>query len=163
MLITIDNIADDQWSMSAAFSGFQPVPVVQLWADASFELTGDGSPITITDYNPSYDTTLGAAQVSSGPTASFVGNANSFFGVPDNSNPLWVADFSYNGTVPSLSFDMVGQNSYLDNRPPFGDVILYQDAQGNPGSLTWDVVIIPAPATLVVAPLALAATRRLRK
>ncbi|MEO1535141.1 MAG: hypothetical protein AAFS11_06225 [Planctomycetota bacterium] len=42
MLITIDNTAGDQWTMSAEYFGFQPVPAVQIWADAGFELTGDG-------------------------------------------------------------------------------------------------------------------------
>ncbi|MEO0630214.1 MAG: hypothetical protein AAFY46_05745 [Planctomycetota bacterium] len=145
------------------YFGSQPVPAVQIWADAGFELTGDGSAITITGYNPSYDTVLGPALVTNGPTAGFVGNANSFFGVPDGSNPLFVADFTYEGSVASLGFDMVGQNSYIDDLPPGGSVRLYQDAAGNPGDLTWDVIIIPAPATLALAPMVLVAARRRRK
>ncbi|MEO1535136.1 MAG: hypothetical protein AAFS11_06200 [Planctomycetota bacterium] len=164
MLITVDNVSGNQWEISAEFL---PVfaPIIQLWADASFELTGDGSPITITSYNPSYDTTLGDAIVTNGPTASFLGNANDFFGTTDPSNPLFVATFEYAGAFDDLTLTLVGQNSGELALPPSG-FFLYQDRFGNPGSRTWDVQYIPAPATLALAPLAsmaLVASRRTRK
>ncbi|MEO0630217.1 MAG: hypothetical protein AAFY46_05760, partial [Planctomycetota bacterium] len=109
-----------------------------------------------------YDTTLGPASVTNGPTASFVGNSNSFFGTPDPSNPLDVATFEYAGGFDDLRLSLVGQNSAIFS-VAFGGVSLYQDVNGNPGELTWDVQYIPAPGTIALAPFALAATRRRRK
>ncbi|MEL6796869.1 MAG: hypothetical protein AAFO89_08600 [Planctomycetota bacterium] len=163
MLITVDNVKADEWTISAELLTTPTfLPLVQLWADASFSLTGDGSFITINDYNPSYDTTLGNAAVTNGPVASFVGNTNSFFGVPDSSNPLLILDFTYAGDFDSLELQLIGQNSALFESFS-GDLLLYQDAQGNPGNLTWDVQYIPAPGTIAIASLALAATHRRRK
>ncbi|MEO1535139.1 MAG: hypothetical protein AAFS11_06215 [Planctomycetota bacterium] len=164
MLITVDNVAGDDWSISAEFLSSLPGPLVQLWIDASFELTGDGSTIAFTEYNPAYDTTLGPAQVVNGPTASFIGNSNAFFGTPDPSNPLFVANFDYDGAFDDIRLTLVGQNSFFAEGGGFDGIFrLYQDAQGNPGELTWDVVYIPAPGSLALAPVALMATRRSRK
>ncbi|MEO1717902.1 MAG: hypothetical protein AAFR76_12405 [Planctomycetota bacterium] len=165
MLITVDNVSAADWTISAEIlspPSFQAI--VQVWADTSFELTGDGSAITIISYNPSYDTTLGNAFVSNGPTATFIGNANSFFGIPDSSNPLFVLDFTYAGGFEELELQLVGQNSALfDNFG--GSIDAYQFADGSPGNLTWDVQYIPAPATLALAlaPITLIASRRRRK
>ncbi|MEL7485503.1 MAG: PEP-CTERM sorting domain-containing protein, partial [Planctomycetota bacterium] len=61
------------------------------------------------------------------------------------------------------SLDLVGQNSAIFDLPPFGDVRLYQDAQGNPGTLSFAVEIVPAPASAALLGLGgLAATRRRR-
>ncbi|MEO1535138.1 MAG: hypothetical protein AAFS11_06210 [Planctomycetota bacterium] len=166
MLITVDNVAGDDWSISAEFLSPTPFPVVQIWMDTSFDLTGDGSPITIGRYNPSYDTMLGNAVITNGPTASFRGNSLLFFGEPDPSNPLFVLEFEYAGGFDDVRLGLVGQNSaILANLPPSPSIDLYQDAAGNPGNLTWDVRYIPTPATLALAPLAsmaLVATRRRR-
>ncbi|MEL6497550.1 MAG: hypothetical protein AAF937_05905 [Planctomycetota bacterium] len=163
MLITVNNVSGDSWTVSAELLTTPTfLPLIQLWADASFSLTGDGSFITITDYNASYDTTLGNALVTNGPVASFIGNSNSFFGVPDSSNPLFVLDFTYAGRLDALELALVGQNSAVF-KSFSGDVLLYQDASGNAGQLTWDVRYIPAPATLALAPLGLAAVRRRRR
>ncbi|MEO0630370.1 MAG: hypothetical protein AAFY46_06545 [Planctomycetota bacterium] len=161
MLITVDNVSGDAWEISAEYLTTPPQPIIQLWADASFELTGDGAAIMFTNYNPAYDTSLGNATVVDGPIASFVGNSNTFFGTPDDSNPLFVARFTYAGDAAALTLDLVGGNAAIFSQPPLGNVQLYQDPLGNPGPLTWDVQYIPAPATL--APFALAAARRRRK
>ncbi|MEL6498284.1 MAG: hypothetical protein AAGJ54_04860 [Planctomycetota bacterium] len=165
MLITVDNVENDRWEISAKFLTQPPSAIVQVWADTSFRLFGDGSDFTITDWNPSYDTSLlrSPPVVINGPVAEFVGNANDFFGTTDPSNPLWAVDFEYEGDPTALRLELEGQNSAIFEQPPFGDVRLYQDFSGNPGSLTWDVVIIPSPGTLALAPLALVAAQRRRK
>ncbi len=162
MLITVDNVSGNQWRISSEFFTIVSYPIVQIWMDTSFELTGDGSPITITSYNPSYDTMLGNAAVTNGPTATFVGNATDFFGTVDPSNPLDVIEFEYAGSFDAIELTMVGQNGFLSYAHPFGTVELYQDANGNPGPRTWDVRYIPAPATLALVPLALVAAHRSR-
>ncbi|MEL6796868.1 MAG: hypothetical protein AAFO89_08595, partial [Planctomycetota bacterium] len=112
LLITVDNFAADNWRISAEFT--QPTfEITQIWIDAQFDLTGDGSQITITGYNPSYDTTLGDATVINGPTASFRGFASSFFGVADPSNPLDVIEFEYAGDFGALELTLVGLNQGL--------------------------------------------------
>ncbi|MEL6795403.1 MAG: hypothetical protein AAFO89_01120 [Planctomycetota bacterium] len=163
MLITVDNTGGDQWQISAEFlSPFPGNVEVQVWAYAGFDLAGDGSAITITSYNPSYDTAFGPASVTNGPTASFVGQTLPLFATPDLSNPLSVLDFTYAGSAESLELSLVGLNAIVDGLS-FGSLILYQDSLGNPGTLTWDVRYIPAPATLALAPIGLVATRRRRK
>ncbi|MEL7482986.1 MAG: hypothetical protein AAFN41_01410 [Planctomycetota bacterium] len=166
MLITVDNVSGDAWTISAELVAFTPpTPIVQLWADASFEITGDGSTITFTDYNPAYDTTLGPAQIINGPTASFVGNSNSFFGTPDPSNPLFVANFEYAGTLQALDLQLVGQNTYVGaSAGGFdGDLRFYSNVKDITGSLlTWEVQYIPAPGALAVMPVLLAGLRRRR-
>lgn len=160
MLITVDNMSGESWRITSEFLSQLFVPT-QIWASASFDLAGDGTDITITDYNASYDTALGPAQVTNGPTASFVGNASSFFGTPDLSNPLFVLDFEYAGRFDALELSLVGLNGIVDEFS-FGSLILYQDSLGNPGSLTWDVQYIPGPATVALAPMTLIAARRRR-
>ncbi|MEO1716107.1 MAG: hypothetical protein AAFR76_03250 [Planctomycetota bacterium] len=160
MLITVDNVAGDEWTISA--ESFVFIDIIQLWADASFELIGDGSPITITSYNPSYDTLLGDAVVTNGPTASFLGVANNQFGIADPSNPLYVLDFEYAGAFDDVTLTLVGQNSGEFRAGGFSFLELYQDANGNPGSLTWDIRYVPTPATLALAPMVLVKARRRR-
>lgn len=162
MRVTVEDFnGDGSWSITAEFLTTPPSPIVQLWADASFRITGDGSDIAFTDYNPSYDTSLGDAVVTNGPVASFVGNANAFFGTPDSSNPLYVASFDYAGSINDLQLVLFGTNSAIFDLPPFGDVRLYLGIDTLFG-LTFEVQIVPAPASLAVASLALAATRRRR-
>lgn len=162
MLITIDHVAGHEWTITAKFLSPSSWPILQVWTDTSFELSGDGSIITITDYNAVYDTVLGNAFVSNGPVASFVGNVTPFIGSPvDSSNPLSVARFAYSGNANSLALRMVSQNSVIFDQP-LGVVDLYQDSNGNPGEYSWDVVVIPAPGAMALAPLALIAARRKR-
>ncbi|MEL7485504.1 MAG: hypothetical protein AAFN41_14270 [Planctomycetota bacterium] len=135
------------WDITAEFRGVAPSPLVMAWADASFVLTGRNISIGIPDYNPAYDTSLGDAIITGNGTdrVSFVGNANEFFGTTDSSNPLFVARVTADFIT---GFELVGQNSAIFESPPFGDVRLYQDAQGNPGDLTFAVsIIFPAPAS----------------
>ena len=164
MLITVDNVSGDQWEISAEYFG-PPVGFGhgQIWSDTGFDLNGDGSTITITDYNPAYDTQLGPASVTNGPTATFIGSASAFFGTPDPSNPLFVANFTYGGAFGDLELDLVGQNAAVFDNLPSPSVLLYQDSFGNPGPLSWDVRYIPAPATLALAPMALVTARRRRR
>lgn len=164
LIIDIFPISGDTFGVVAEFQSIPPTPIVQIWADASFTLSGS-APITISSYNPAYDTSLGNAQLIDNGTnnVQFVGNANSFFGTPDSSNPLQVLTFDYSGSLAALSLNLVGQNSAIFELPPFGDVRLYQDAQGNPGELTFGIHFIPAPASAALLGLGgLCAARRRR-
>ena len=155
-----DGLGGNGWTVSAEFLSTPPSPIVMIWADASFDIAG--SNVSVTSYNPSYDTTLGAAVITGNgtDTVSFVGNANAFFGTPDASNPLSVLSFTAD-SVDSLT--LVGQNSAIFTLAPFGDVRLYQNAQGQAGTLTFEVKIIPAPASAALLGLGgLAAVRRRR-
>ncbi|MEL6497300.1 MAG: hypothetical protein AAF937_06220 [Planctomycetota bacterium] len=155
----------DEWRISAELLTTPTNPIIQIWADASFRIVGDGSPIEITSYNSSYDSTLGNAIITDNGSASpmFVGNANSFFGTPDSSNPLEVLQFTYTGFTGALCIELVGQNSAIFDMPPFGDVQLYQDAGGNPGPLSLEVFCIPSPGTTpAIALAALTAVHRRR-
>ncbi|MEM9661885.1 MAG: hypothetical protein AAF937_06210 [Planctomycetota bacterium] len=164
MLVTVEDFnGDDSWSITAEFLSTPPSPILQLWADTHFQLNGDGSPITITDYHPSYDTTLGPAVIENNGTdrVEFTGNANGFFGTPDPSNPLFVASFDYAGDLNVLDLELIGQNPALFDFPPFGDVRLYTGPLGQT-ELTFQIVVVPAPATLILAALATAVSRRRR-
>ncbi|MEO1534190.1 MAG: PEP-CTERM sorting domain-containing protein [Planctomycetota bacterium] len=163
-ILVDDSDGDGEWTITAEFLGTPPSDLVQAWADASFVLAGDDA-ITINSFNPSYNTSLGPATITDNGTntVGFVGNANSFFGTPDATNPLAVADFSYAGSFEALSLTLVGQNSAIFVLPPFGDVRLYQDAQGNAGTLSFEVKVVPAPASAALLGLGgLAAARRRR-
>ena len=165
MLVTVEDFnGDGFWSLSAEFLSTPPSDIVQVWADVDIVLRGD-SPIWIGDINPSYfKAGLGGITNNGTEEVFFVGNANAFFGTPDTSNPLSVLDFQYAGSVGALSLDFVGQNSAIFDLAPFGDVRLYQDNLGNPGELSFEIRIVPAPAAVSVAPVVLlAATRRRRR
>lgn len=163
MLICVEDLdGNGLWSITAEYLSNPPSAIEQVWADTSFELTGDGSDIRIVDFNPSYSVGI-APFILDGEIFRFEGNSNVFFGIPDPSNPLWVLDVQYFGDPSALGMTLLGQNSAIFQNQPFGDVRLYQDAMGNPGELTYDIKIIPAPATLALAPIALVAARRRRK
>ncbi|MEL6497299.1 MAG: hypothetical protein AAGJ54_10980 [Planctomycetota bacterium] len=126
--------------IGAEFFGSLPngaTSIASIWADVGVELDGAGPNIDFFAFNPAYETSLGGPVISNGPTATFVGNTNLFFGTPDPSNPLFVTAFTYDGPATDLSLDIIGQNSALFEGPsqPFGIVDLYQDAFGNPGTL----------------------------
>lgn len=166
MLVCVLYQGGSTWTVEAQFLTTPPNDIVQIWADASFRLTSfDGSPISITSYNPSYDTGLGNAIISGNGTGvvEFVGNANSFFGTPDPSNPLLVATIEADlGASPQI--ELFGQNSALFDLPPFGDVRLYMDAAGNPGELTFSTFWFPSPGSAGVFGIAgVVAARRRRK
>ncbi len=146
-----------------------------VWSNTQFELSGDG-PLVIEsfDVNPGY-----FSPIFGGPTITGNGtNLVRFVGVqptppignPDPSNPLRVTDFSYQGSPDQLRMELFGQNTALflgDPANPFGTVVNYVlvDPPGGVSPLEWriDVIIIPAPAALGVAPIVLVAARRRRK
>ncbi|MEL7485505.1 MAG: hypothetical protein AAFN41_14275, partial [Planctomycetota bacterium] len=100
------------WTITANYQGVEPTPLQMAWADASFEITGSNIVMESGDYNTAYDTTLGDAVITGSGTGTlgFVGNSNSFFGTTDDSNPLFVANF----TADAVSgFSLVGQNSAI--------------------------------------------------
>lgn len=164
MLVTVEDFnGDGNWSITAEFLTTPPGPILQLWASTDFELVGDGSPISITDYNPAYDTSLDSPEITNGPVAAFYGATYQFFGTPDSSNPQYVAAFDYAGSSGDLDLVLVGENYALFDSSPFGDVEFYTSRDlRDQVILTFDVIIVPAPNTLGLAPLALIATRRRR-
>lgn len=152
----------DGWDITATFNSTPATPIVQVWADVSFNLAGADA-ITIDSFNAAYNTTLGPAVITGNGSTSvdFVGNANAFFGTPDNSNPLLVASFTSASAPTALT--LFGQNSAIFDLPPFGDVQEYLSATGDAGTLSFEVVIVPAPASAALLGLGgLAAIRRRR-
>ncbi|MEO0629539.1 MAG: hypothetical protein AAFY46_02285 [Planctomycetota bacterium] len=152
------------WTIQAEFRSTPPSDIVQIWADASFRLTSpSGLPITITSYNPAYDTSLGPASITGNGTGvvRFVGSALPFFGTPDPSNPLVVATIE---TEAFPQIELFGQNSAVFERQPFGDVRLYMDAQGNAGELTFSTFWFPSPGSATAfGALGLIAAHRRRR
>ncbi|MEO0629538.1 MAG: hypothetical protein AAFY46_02280 [Planctomycetota bacterium] len=163
MLVTVEDFnGDDSWSITAEFLTTPPSPIVQLWSIVQFELQGDGSDITFFGINSVFEKSS-QGNVFNGPVASFFGSVTPFFDRPDSSNPLAIVNFDYAGNISSLDMTLIGQNAAVFELEPFGDFRQYQNTQGDPGELTYDIRIIPAPASFALIPLALAATRRGRK
>lgn len=163
-----------------------------VWSDASFLITGD-APVTFDAWNPGYRTQTFGDPIFSGAgttAASFTGlmlgtGGANIFGeaLPDDSNPLLVTSFEYQGDPSALTMELFGQNSIIfEDNPaePFGDIRFYLDALGNPGTYTFGVQVlttlgtqpvpvediaffVPTPGTAAVASLvALAAVARRR-
>ncbi|MEO1583571.1 MAG: hypothetical protein AAFR96_03235 [Planctomycetota bacterium] len=164
----------DRFGIIATFNADLPAGYTSLacvWSDTNFEITGDGSSITIdaASASPGYSSFLfGDPQITNGSTASFIGiQPGGGLGSPDPSNPLQVVEFDYAGDIARLDLTLVGQNSFLPiGNPgvfPGSALFLYQDVAGNPGGYSFEVLIVPAPATLALAPAILNAARRRRK
>ncbi len=177
MIITVCEVTPGNWDITAEFFGSLPVDTTALGtvlSDASFRVSGD-SAINFGDgWNPSFVSSLfGPPTITNDGTTSvdWLGFSPAApIGNPDNSNPLFIDNFTYtwSGDNDSLDLELVGQNSALftgNPAEPFGTILQYQDAQGNPGVLSFDVVIkpIPAPASAALLGLGgLAAARRRR-
>jgi hypothetical protein len=173
LTITIAPTGGDNWSVTAQYSGALPgaaTAIDAVWSDASFNISGD-APITFgTGWNPGFTSALfgdPAITNDGSNSVTWVGvQPGAPLGAPDASNPLFVDDFTYAGTAAGLSAELVGQNTALfsgDPLQPFGTIALYQDAQGNAGELTFEIVIVPAPASAALLGLGgLAAVRRRR-
>ncbi|MEO1583570.1 MAG: hypothetical protein AAFR96_03230 [Planctomycetota bacterium] len=174
--------------VTAQFTGGLPAgttDIASIWVDTQFEIAGGGArPVEFIATNPAYTSAIfGGPRVRSGSIGSFTGTQAlaSLGGQPDPSDPLFVTIFSYQDSVADLQFTLIGQNSagFTGNpNEPFGTIVLYQDAAGNPGPLTFglppfptlnsialeEIPWIPAPASCSVVALAgLAAARRRRK
>jgi hypothetical protein len=168
LLITVDPFAG---TLGAEFRS--PLPagatgVGTIWSDVSFRITGDG-PITIdtTTWNQQYDSFFGPPVITGNGTSAvtFVAIAPGplLGGSFDSSNPLSVMTFQYGGSASAFGFELVGQNSAaFTGGGPFGLVLLYQDSAGNPGDLSFEVAVLPAPGAAAVLGLGgvLAARRR---
>lgn len=173
LTVTIAPTGGDNWEVTAEFNGTLPgaaTTIDAVWSDASFSISGD-APITFgTGWNPGFSSALfgdPAITNDGSNSVTWVGvQPAAPLGTPDNSNPLFVDDFTYAGDAAALSASFVGQNSGLfsgDPAQPFGTIALYQDAQGNAGELSFEIVIVPAPASAALLGLGgLAAVRRRR-
>lgn len=141
--------------------------ISQIWSDVSVRITSDG-PITITDFNDSYVSLLGppviAGQGTTDLTFVAVAPGPIIGGVFDSSNPLSVFEFTapFGAELPRI--ELVGQNTVLFSQPPFGNLENYQNADGSPGPLTFDVRFkFPAPGSAgLLAFAGVLATRRRR-
>ncbi|MEL6796270.1 MAG: GC-type dockerin domain-anchored protein [Planctomycetota bacterium] len=111
--------------------------VRSVWADTHVRLTGDG-PITVLDWNPTYDTQLGGPVITANGAAQieFQGNTNNFFSTLDESNPLRVMRFRYEGSPSAFSAEMAGQNSLLLDGAPHLLIFLYMNVSGELGLAT---------------------------
>ncbi len=177
LVITIAPTGGDNWEVTAEFFGSLPTGTTgigAIWSDSSFRVTGN-APIT---FNPGgvYNGNPGYVSGLFGPPAITGDGTNNVLwvgvqptapiGSPDNSNPLFVDDFTYAGDAGALTASLVSQNSaaFVGNPAnPFGTIVLYQNAQGNPGDLTFEIVIVPAPASAALLGLGgLAVARRRR-
>jgi hypothetical protein len=170
MRITVEPTGRDTsngpgWRVSAELLIDPPNPIIQIWEQVDFTLSGDGSHFQILSTNPSFDTSLSVPVTVNGPVARFTALTSPFlFGTPDSSNPLWMLDFAYAGDPAAIEMELIGENrAVFDNGTPFGDIRLYQDQFGNPGELSYEIVIIPAPATLALLTPAAALLARHRR
>ncbi len=173
------------YGLLATYTGSLPdasTSIGAIWADTSFVIRGNGR-ISIEAFNPAYAASIfGPPRITGNDTneVSFEGvQAGPPIGTLDPSNPLLVACFTYLGGLNAFEFEMTGQNSALflgDPNRPFGQIELYQDVNGNPGTLSHEFILLPfppvvpddaclfpAPGTLAFAPAALIAARRRRK
>lgn len=169
LLITVDPIAgtlgaEFQTPLPAGVSG-----ISTIWSDVSFRITGDG-PITIdaTTWNQQYDSFFGPPVITGNGTSEvlFVASAPGplLGGSFDPSNPLSVMTFQYGGSLDAFGFSLVGQNSAtFSNGGPFGLVLLYQDSAGNPGDLSFEASILPAPGAGVLLAFGGAVASRRRR
>ncbi|MEL7482988.1 MAG: hypothetical protein AAFN41_01420 [Planctomycetota bacterium] len=182
----------NRFVIAAEFLGSLPAGVTRLdvaWSDVNIELSGD-APITFDAWNPGYNNGLigGPDRADAGVNpAGFTGVmfgtelSNIFNGpAPDSSNPLLAVSFTYGGSLAALDAKLVGQNSIVFTGgplgAPFGFIEFYQNAQGVAGTRSFEFAFapgrlpveeldffVPSPATLALAPIALAAARRRRK
>ncbi|MEO1535137.1 MAG: hypothetical protein AAFS11_06205 [Planctomycetota bacterium] len=181
----------DRYVLGAEFLGSLPAGATRLdvaWSDVRVELSGD-APITFDAWNPGYNNAIDGgptlADADANPAvfwATMLGTTGSgLLGgpVPDSSNPLLVATFTYSGTFGALDPRLVGQNTVVfegDPAAPFGLVQRYQGPNDQPGERSFEFALVPgqlpveeigffvpAPGTIALAPFALAATRRRRK
>lgn len=157
-------------SIRAEFLGTLPAGTTglsQVWSDVGIRLSGNG-PITISSFDPSYTSFL----TPNGPVITDNGSSNvlflataggPIFGTPfNNSNPFSPFSFSYGGSFSAFRAELVGQNTTFFIGGPFGTPLNFQNANGSPGVLTFEL-FFPSPSTatlLGIAGLAVARRRR---
>lgn len=144
--------------------------VLAVVSDMGFDLTFGGSSgliISNNEFNPAFDSDF------FGPAADGVVSGDSIIGAqgsntlpplnnaggPDSSNPLVV--YSFDVTAPDdpnvgvflAQLTLTGQITGAYTGSPFPNILIYQDAMGNPGDTPWSVVgfpsitVVPAPAS----------------
>ncbi len=162
MIVCLQPISPTRGQITAEYQGLLPAGTTSIgtmWSDTGFTLsTTSTSTFTITDWNAGYNTPLFGGPTITGngtSTVSFAGIMPAApIGTPDASNPLLVAEFDFEPglSIFNLSMQLTGQNSALfvgNPSEPFGTILLYQDAAGNPGPLTFriDNKFPPSPGT----------------
>lgn len=153
-------------TVSTAYNG--ALPVQQLFSSISVRLTGDAA-ISIDSQSNVYTSVLspaGAAITGNGTgLVTFVGEApGSLLGAPvDSSNPFSPFTFTYGGSLAGFNFELFSQNTSTFVQAPFGNPINMVNANNTLGPLTFEVIIVPAPASAALLGLGgLAAIRRRR-
>lgn len=144
------------------------LPVQQLWSDISVRITGNGA-INILSESPNYtdDLTPAGADISGDGSTSveFVGNAGGslFNGTHTPDNPWSPFTFSYAGDLGGFGFELFNQNTNTFVQAPFGNPINMINGNGSAGPQSYEVIIVPAPASAALLGLGgLAAIRRRR-
>ena len=144
------------------------LPVQQLWSDISVRITGNGA-ITILSESPNYTDLLspGGAVITGNGTneVTFVGAAGGTLlgGTHSANNPWTPFTFSYEGDIANFGFELFGQNTNTFVQAPFGNPINMLNGDGSQGPQSFEVIIVPAPASAALLGLGgLAAIRRRR-
>ena len=144
------------------------LPVQQLWSDISVRITGDGA-INILTQSSNYTDLLsptGAVITGDGSgDVTFVGAAGGSLlgGTHTPDNPWAPFTFSYAGDVNNFGFELFGQNTNTFVQAPFGNPINMLNGDGSQGPQSFEVIIVPAPASAALLGLGgLAAIRRRR-
>ncbi len=144
------------------------LPVQQLWSDVSVRITGNGA-INILSASSNYTDDLSPA----GPVVTgdgtgdvtFVATAGGslFNGTHTPDNPWAPFTFSYAGDLANFGFELFNQNTNYFQGGIFGDPINMVNGNNTPGPQSYEVIIVPAPASAALLGLGgLAAIRRRR-
>ncbi len=165
----VDNtITVDPFAGTVQIEYHGALPIQQLWSDISVRITGDGA-INIQSVSSNYTDLLSP----SGPVitgdgtneVTFVGAAAGQLlgGVHTPDNPWAPFTFSYAGDAANFGFELFGQNTNFFVMAPFGNPINMINGDGTPGPQSFEVIIVPAPASAALLGLGgLAAIRRRR-
>ena len=130
---------------------FGDLVLQQMWSSISVRISGDG-PLHITSENPVYTNLLsptGAIIAGEGTNnLTFVGEAvGDHLGGPiDSRNPFSPFTFSYAGSLSAFDFELFSQNTVTFVQPPFGNAVNLINGS-NPGTISFRIDIVPAPAT----------------
>lgn len=182
LVVTVDVSDPTAGTITAEFLGVLPpdaTGIGQVLCDVSITLSGNG-PITFTDWDPSYEVPLVFGPTPTGPvitgngsnTVEFAGSTDptGLFGGPpiNSSNPLLVATFTYGGDARFFRSTLIGQNAILfrDDSPVFGftkEFITVPVGSDEVVTRTFELVVIPAPASAALLGLGVLAGVRRRR
>ncbi|MCA9272350.1 MAG: hypothetical protein KDA31_04820 [Phycisphaerales bacterium] len=166
LVISVNEVSQGSWEVYGELQNPQSVIDAAIW-DLHFLL--EGSNLSNFSYNTAFDSDFfGPPEIMLSPTSiEFEGinpggplrNADG----PDSSNPLFLVSFN----ADSVSdFELVGQNSgsYVGTPTfPFGILFLYQNANGSPGTVPFQIEVNPIPTSGTCAVAGLVGLQLLRR